>query len=171
MHPPARPLLVATDFSQCSERALTRAIDFATRLELPLVLLHVVELPRGVSAHTRVEPSGGGEPRPIGVLLAETATRELERQAARARAAGLVAETRVQLGRADEAVVGAATELGATAIVVGTHGRTGLRHLLLGSVAERVVRRAEVPVITVRASGSEDVLPSFEQQAMAEADG
>jgi nucleotide-binding universal stress UspA family protein len=54
-------------------------------------------------------------------------------------------------GIAADAIVGVALELGAQLIVTGTHGRTGMRHTLLGSIAERVVRTAHCPVLTVRA--------------------
>jgi nucleotide-binding universal stress UspA family protein len=56
----------------------------------------------------------------------------------------------LRLGPADDELLAVAAELGATMIVVGTHGRTGAAHLLLGSVAERVVRKSPLPVLTVR---------------------
>jgi nucleotide-binding universal stress UspA family protein len=70
-------------------------------------------------------------------------------------AAGLACHTRSLEGRAAEEIVGRARELGAGLIVLGTHGRRGLAHMLLGSVAERVVQHAGCPVLTVPFSRAE----------------
>ena len=68
----------------------------------------------------------------------------------RARAAGIDADTRTAFGATPTEICAAADELGADLIVIGTHGRGGLSHALLGSVAEKVVRKAPCPVLTVR---------------------
>jgi universal stress protein A len=65
----------------------------------------------------------------------------------------------VRLGTATDQIVGAAVDYGSDLVVMGTHGRTGLEHLLLGSVAEQVIRLAPCPVLTVR-QGSATVQPS-----------
>ena len=76
---------------------------------------------------------------------------ELEKWASAARAQGMTVRTIVRTGpSANEEIVNLATDEGAELIVIGTHGRTGLNRVLLGSVADRVVRFAPCPVLTVR---------------------
>ena len=75
--------------------------------------------------------------------------RGLERLAARARRHGLRVSTRLEVGAPASAIVRAARKERAAMVVLGTHGRTGLPRLLLGSVAERVIRTARCPVVTV----------------------
>ena len=74
---------------------------------------------------------------------------ELARRADRFMKAGLACTTKIVEGSASTAIAARGQEIGADLIVVGTHGRTGLAHAMLGSVAERVVRRASCPVLTV----------------------
>ena len=75
---------------------------------------------------------------------------ELEKWASAARAEGMTVRTIVRTGSANEEIVNLATDEGAELIIMGTHGRTGLNRMLLGSVADRVVRLARCPVLTVR---------------------
>ena len=136
--PPARTIkriLVPTDFSSMSLDALEFAEELARVLEATLVLVHV--------AHVPVAGSKAGErARAAAAENLEKVVRELAHQ-------GLRVEMRLREGAPDEEITSvAATERG-DLIVMGTHGRTGVSHALLGSIAERVVRTAPCPVLTV----------------------
>ena len=75
---------------------------------------------------------------------------EIEKWASAARAEGITVRTIVRTGSAQEEIVNLATDERAELIIIGTHGRTGLNRLLLGSIADRVIRFAPCPVLTVR---------------------
>lgn len=135
-------IVVPTDFEEASMKALELAKDLATRVDGEIVLVHVYGLP--VYTYPGLEPA----------LLpgfhsevAAAAKRALDQLAAAQ--GGLRAILRE--GDAATEILDTAKELGARFIVMGTHGRRGLSHLFLGSVAERVVRRSPIPVMTVRA--------------------
>lgn len=138
----AGTIAVAVDFEAASEKALALGQELATKLGCELALLHVYQLP--IYTYPGLEP---------GVLPAY----QSEVTAAAKRALdGLAAKhgvTRAFLREGDPAteVLAAVEELRPKMLVLGTHGRRGLSHLLLGSVAEKIVRRATVPVVTVRA--------------------
>jgi universal stress protein A len=131
-------LLVPTDFSVCSMRALRYAEELARRFGAEVALVHVDE-----SLVARSELSG---------LREAVAEEELERLVALLQARGVPARAVVRSGGAAEEIT-AETER-ADLVVMGTHGRTGLAHVLMGSVAERVVRHASCPVLTVRQRAS-----------------
>jgi universal stress protein A len=138
------PLLVAVDFSGPSDRALTEAVALARALSVPLELVHVHQM-RVASVPPTLEmatlPPSAEEVGRTEAALAE--------RAAQVKAAGIACETYAAFGDPAEEVVRRASELRPRFIVVGTHGRTGLRHVLLGSVAERVVKHAPCPVLVV----------------------
>lgn len=138
-------ILVPTDFSEASTPALDLAIAFAQRFEAEIILFHAHEMPAYVfpDGVLPVTPEVLGE-------LQRSVMAELDRLAVRIREAGVVVTTRSGIGVHDFEICRAAKESSADLIVMGTHGRTGLRHVLLGSVAEKVVRRAPCPVLTVR---------------------
>lgn len=106
--------------------------------------------------HVFVEPPVYGDPTATSsawTVVVETqkwVSDELERWADRARMKGIAVRTLVLTGSASQEIVRAASEEHADAIVLGTHGRTGLNRALLGSVADRVIRTASCPVLTVR---------------------
>jgi len=147
-------ILVPLDFSECARKALQYAIPFAEMCEARLLLLHVVQL-----SYT------AGELGPPEALLvdadardgAEKRLRELAAEAVGKRAAW---ETVVRLGLPADEIVEAANELNADLIIISTHGHTGLKHILLGSVTEAVVRRAPCPVLTVRQREHDFVPPA-----------
>jgi|KBSSwiStaDraftv2_1062776.scaffolds.fasta_scaffold506533_2 nucleotide-binding universal stress UspA family protein len=138
-------ILVPIDFSDCSKKALQYAIPFAKQFGATITLLHVVH----------VNYIGGPE---VGALdfplieadlrksaekqLAELAATEVQPQAA--------GGTLVRIGQEVVEIVGAAKELESDLIIISTHGRTGLKHVFMGSVAENVVRLAHCPVLVVR---------------------
>jgi nucleotide-binding universal stress UspA family protein len=138
----ARKILVATDFSAGSDEALDRAIEVARPGGAAIELLHVLELaeefPFGA---TPVDAD-------YGAVYARI-DRQLAERADRVRAAGVACEAKIVEGTAVGEITQRGRGIGADLIVVGTHGRTGLAHIVLGSVAERVVRRASCPVLTV----------------------
>jgi nucleotide-binding universal stress UspA family protein len=138
---PIRTILHPTDFSGPSDLAFRMACGLARDFGARLVVLHVAEFPANVYPEaTRHEDPTLRHP----ALWAKV--REL-----RPPSAGLSVEHRLADGDAAEEVLRAAGETGSDLIVLGTHGRTGLKHLLMGSVAEQVVRKAPCPVLTVKA--------------------
>jgi nucleotide-binding universal stress UspA family protein len=141
-------ILVPTDFSPASDAALATAKDLAERFGASIHLLHVLEDPYATSAYaTEVYgflPQGlreswqqNAEARLLTLLPAEERTR-------------FGGTTGVLFGPPAKTIVEHAADNGFDLIVMGTHGRGGVAHLLLGSVAERVVRSARCPVLTVR---------------------
>jgi nucleotide-binding universal stress UspA family protein len=136
-------ILIATDFSAPSRHALEWARSVADAFGARLVLLHVIDI--FTLAETRYVV-GGTDPLH---LLREQAHKCMGEFKA------LIpdAETVVREASPRPVIVDAALELNCQIIVMGSHGRTGLAHLLLGSVAEYVVRNSKVPVLTVRMQG------------------
>lgn len=134
---PIRHILVATDFGAASERATDTAVGFAERFGAKLTLLHVFEL---------VYPY----PVPPPPELRIDAQRDLDAAAAKLRARGVQVATMMREGEeAWREIVEAATASHADLVIVGSHGRRGLPRFMLGSVAEKVVRVAPMPVLTV----------------------
>jgi universal stress protein A len=141
-----RRILAPTDFSDFSKQALKSALELAQTFDAKLLLLHVLELPS--------YPIEGLVPSSLGANLLD----DLERQASRdlagvlpeAEGGGVDVGRRVIIGTPHRKIIEAAEEEKSDLIVMATHGRTGLSHLVLGSVAERVVRTATCPVLTIR---------------------
>ena len=132
-------ILVATDFSDGSGEALQFAIALAKQWGARLDLLHVIEV--GVE-----DPFGGHI---YGSDHHSAVDRMLTRLVSRVEASGVACTPKIVEGNAATEITDRARTLGADMIVVGTHGRTGLAHIVLGSIAERVVRHATCPVLTV----------------------
>jgi nucleotide-binding universal stress UspA family protein len=137
-----KKILVATDFSDGSDDALTQAIEVGKPRGAEIEILHVIELAEEFPFGTAYFDAD------YGVLYANV-DRQLSERAARVGAAGLCCTTKIVEGGAAHEIAERGRAIGADLIVVGTHGRTGLAHVMLGSVAERVVRRAFCPVLTV----------------------
>jgi universal stress protein A len=144
-----RTLLVPTDFSECSDRALELAATLARIHDAKVVLLHASELTHGIAPSTLLRPDRAAIAVTAEELLRTSAHEQLRAQVARS-GDGLSIEVRVALGRAEDCIARIADETRADLIVMGTHGRTGIAHALLGSVAERTLRSSRVPVLTVR---------------------
>jgi nucleotide-binding universal stress UspA family protein len=139
-----RRILVPVDFSECSTNALTMAIELAVRFGAGLTLLHAQPLP------TYTFPDGVMPLNPTVLREMERSVQEeLERLAGRAHLHQVPVRTQAGIGPPSDEIVRYAAEMRADLIVMGTHGRTGLRRALLGSVAEKVVRHAPCPVLTV----------------------
>lgn len=143
-------ILVPVDFSPHAERAFSYAVTLAHRLAARISLLHVVEDPYVTSALGGAEVYVANVPQLLQELSAD-AERQLTALKAKAAALGVTAETTVITGRPVASIVEHAAAGGFDLIVMGTHGRKGLSHLVMGSVAERVVQTAPCPVLTLRA--------------------
>lgn len=144
-------ILCPVDFSEVSNGALRLAASLAKTCGAGLALLHVVE-PIVAPADFTFGPLTTGEVEDKLVERSLNAVREL------AKTLDVPAEgvtCRVERGRASAEIVRVAYEVHADVIVMGTHGYTGMAHVLLGSTAERVIRKAPGPVLTLRPQGSQ----------------
>ena len=138
-------ILVPTDFSEASDRALELARRIAAPLAAEIHFLHV----RVLLEEPHVVEEGQRELERLLARADQHARDALGRKTAPV--AGEVIHTHLVRGlSAPESIVQTALDLGCDLIVMGTHGRRGLKHLFLGSVAERIVRTAPMPVLTVR---------------------
>lgn len=145
-----KTILVPHDFSAGAGRAAQLAHDLAKVHGARLVFLHVAELPPLLGAGAAIVPEEGGAPISVGDYAVRSAAERLAELAAEYGKDGVVASYEAVLGHPAAEISTVAEKLGADAIVIGTHGRTGLARALLGSVTARVVRHSRVPVVTVR---------------------
>jgi nucleotide-binding universal stress UspA family protein len=140
-----RKILVPMDFSPGANRALELASDLARQAgPAHLILVHAYFVPVEIEALAVIGPEK---------LLEDIRARaadDLEKILVRLQDAGISAEYDAAPGSPEEVVLRLADDKEVDLIVMGTHGRTGLTHVLLGSVAERVVRAASCPVLTVK---------------------
>jgi len=143
-----RHVLCPVDFSETSRAALRYAVGMCARFDAELTLLHVFQPP--------------GFTLPEGMVVAgadafATLMRDVEvalttwRQEAE-RLGGRAVKTDTAMGSTHPEIVRYADEHAVDLVVIGTHGRTGIAHALLGSTAEKIVRYAHCPVLTVRAA-------------------
>ena len=143
-----RRILYATDYSKASARAGDKAVELAKQNDAELLVVHVI-VP--VHAYATEDDFGGAE---LYMRLEESAKKDAEssmkRLMAKLEKAKVKAKSLLLRGTAHEQIVKAAKSKKADMIVIGTHGRTGLSKLFLGSVAGRVVSAAPCPVLTVR---------------------
>ena len=140
-------ILVPTDFGKSSENALNYALAFAQKFGAELWLLHVVQdlslfIPEAVMVAPPAAP-------PVDQFIAAART-ALARVVDGRKTQGVTINPEVGVGPPHEEIVRLAKEKDIDLIVMGTHGHTGLARVLLGSVAEKVVRLAPCPVLTVR---------------------
>jgi nucleotide-binding universal stress UspA family protein len=135
-------VLVATDFNECSNAAVELAVDIASRYGAALTVMHAYELH---ASYYPTYPAVGQ----VLEALQEAAEVELAKVVESVRARLPAARGVVRCGSAWEQILVVQRAQGADLIVVGSHGRKGLPRALLGSVAEKVVRLSEVPVLTV----------------------
>ena len=139
-----RKILHPTDFSPSSELAFEAACALARDRGAELVVLHVVEVPLSV-------PSGVMTAPPAPIAEADRGAALAKLRAIKPADGMLQVHHRLEMGDVAQAILSVAKEIAADLIVLGTHGRTGLSRLLMGSVAEKVVRSASCPVLTLRA--------------------
>jgi nucleotide-binding universal stress UspA family protein len=140
-----RKICCAVDFSESSGLAVNEAADLAKRFQAELTVLHVYEAPAAAAAALEV---------PL-LEHVQRAAGEAERKLAECRSSVEQKVSRAVLsampqGGAAAEILRFAREGSFDLLVVGTHGRKGIQHLMLGSVAERVVREADCPVLVVR---------------------
>ena len=141
-----KTILFATDFSESSEHAFSYALSLAERFDSRLAMIHVISEPvdlRGFYvphiSFDKLEEEIEQGARKMMEKFCETHCRGYAKL-----------DTFVVPGIPYDEIIRKAQEIGADLIVVGTHGRTGLDHVLFGSTAEKVVRKSPVPVMTIR---------------------
>jgi nucleotide-binding universal stress UspA family protein len=144
-------ILVATDFSEHADRALEWAIEMAKRWGgAAITLLHTYEIP------VYSVPDGAFiATADMTARIGEAGNAGLQATLKRYEGAGVTIEPLLRTGPPAEEINSVAQLVGAGLIVLGTHGRRGLSRALLGSVADRVIRTAKVPVLTVHVDQSE----------------
>jgi nucleotide-binding universal stress UspA family protein len=142
---PIQHMLVPFDFSPDAEQALAYAIELAQTLQARLTLLHVRDtMSWGVAqAEAMIPPS-------VWQQLETSLAEGMEEPLARVHKAGLQGETAIAEGVPFQTIIDTARDKGVDLIIMGTRGRTGLTHGLMGSVAEKVVRSAPCPVLVTR---------------------
>jgi nucleotide-binding universal stress UspA family protein len=138
-------ILVPSDLSEAAIPALKLAAELGRAFRAELVLLYVVE-----PFHTSGDVLSAGVAASVVEKLSETARTALAREVAILGRRGVRAQSSIIEGKAAAVIVETARKVSADLIVIGTHGQTGFSHVFLGSVAERVVRTAGCPVLTVR---------------------
>jgi nucleotide-binding universal stress UspA family protein len=140
-----RNILVPVDFSDCSKKALQYAVAFARQFNAALTLLYVAP-----TYYLNGEFAGGIDLARLEKELREAGEQQLADWVVREVDEFVTTKTVVRLGRPAEAIADAARQLEVDLIILSTHGRSGLKHVFLGSVAENVVRHAPCPILVVR---------------------
>ena len=150
-----KTILFPTDFSNGARAALDHALSLARDYKARLILLYVIQdisiaewyIPSALSVTDLIEDMQKG------------AWKEMDRWSAEVAAQVKDVEKMVVRGVPFVEIIRTAKEKNADLIVIGTHGRTGIDHMLFGSTAEKVVRKASCPVLTVRVAGKEFTMP------------
>jgi nucleotide-binding universal stress UspA family protein len=145
MDPKTDSILCPVDFSPGSERVLDHAAELANLKGAVVELLHVYRIP----VLSLPEGEVTATPEYVANML-DNATQALDELRTSLATRGIRTTTRLIAGEPVATILERAAELGASLIVLGTHGRGGFKHMILGSVAERVVRTSSIPVLTVR---------------------
>jgi nucleotide-binding universal stress UspA family protein len=143
---PIRRILFPTDFSEHAEHAWSYALSFAQEFVAEVHLLHVVTPPPRLAEAYAVN----FDPEKMVKALADEANGSMDRMVAAAKSRGLIFRREVRVGVDFREILDYAVKHEIDLIVMATHGRTGLAHALLGSVAEKVVRKSRCPVLTIK---------------------
>lgn len=146
-----RKILVPVDFSRHSAKALDYAIELARKFDASIHILHSYPIHVG-----GVTPYGVAFPESLERDWRAAAQQQLDAWGDKVSAAGLEVSLSLTPMAAAEAVAETAEEIGADLVVMGTRGLSGLKHVLLGSVAERTLRSAPCPVLAVKDAGAGD---------------
>lgn len=144
-----KKILAPTDFSESARESIAYAVDLAEKFGASVTLLHAYQTP------AYLLPEGSilaGSDLIVDIMNRAADALADARIEVQGKAPKVAIDTLLVEGLPFVQVVNAAADGNYDLIVMGTHGRTGIRHVLLGSVAERVVRRAPCPVLTVRSS-------------------
>jgi nucleotide-binding universal stress UspA family protein len=145
-----KTILVPHDFSSCANHAAALARDVARVHGARVILLHVAELPPMLGPGATVVPDEGGAPINVKDYAMRSSEAHLEDLCKRLRTDGVDVVGFATLGNVASEIAECAKRENVDLIVMGTHGRTGLAHVVLGSVTEKIVRHSVVPVLTVR---------------------
>ena len=140
-----RRILCPIDLSETSKPAFEYAVALAAQLGAELELLHVYQLPAYALPEGGLEILAGLE-----MELENRLQQQLDEFVKHSTEPSVKITTVLGTGVPYVEIIRAAKQRKADLIVIGTHGRTGLAHLLIGSVAERVIRTSEVPVLSIR---------------------
>lgn len=146
MKPEIKKILVPVDFSDYSKNALNYAVDFAKSFNAQLILIYVVEpviYPPDFSMGQIAIPS-------VDLEMDKRAKEELENLSKKLIPDELKAKCLVKTGKPFLEIIDTASEIEADLIIIATHGHSGVEHILFGSTAEKVVRKAPCPVLTLR---------------------
>ena len=136
-------ILAPTDFSELSNVAMEYAFSMANRFGAKIVFFHSLDWGKPTSGMAAFYEE-------VYVVTKERANALLNDLVQRAKRMGIEAEAVVTDGSPFVEIIQTSRKIGAELIIMGTHGRTGLSHVLIGSQAERVVRQASCPVLTVK---------------------
>ena len=143
--PDIKRILCATDFSAAAKRAYEYAIFLALKTNAEILVVHAYQLPALMMSEGMMEM-----PMELKTNLQNRLLEQLDAFVKAADTKGVTVNSRLCEAEPYVEIARTARDIGASLVIVGTHGRTGLSHLLIGSVAERVVRTCEVPVLVVR---------------------
>ena len=146
MEPNIKKVLVPIDFSDYSKAALRYAVNFAQMFNSEMILVYVVEpviYPPDFSMGQIAIPS-------VNTEWDTKAKEELEKLAATEIPKNIKVTTTIKTGKPFLEIIDTASELDTDIIIIATHGHTGVEHILFGSTAEKVVRKAPCPVLTLR---------------------
>ena len=145
-----KTILVPHDFSASANHATAIARDEAKVHGGTLVLLHVIDLPYQLSPDAVIVPEATGAPISVKQYAIQSAEAHLQDIADRLAKDGVTAIGVIKIGTPVDEINQTVADHKIDLVVMGTHGRTGIRQLMAGSVAERVVRSSRVPVLTIR---------------------
>lgn len=137
-------ILVPVDFEECSQEALDVGIDLAVTFDAKLTLIHAWDVPSVVYATATYVTAD------LWTAIEQAANEQLQSVLARVRRQMPSAEALIAKGSPAVEIIAGVDRAKADLVVMGTHGRRGVGHVILGSVAERVVRLSPVPVVTIR---------------------
>lgn len=141
-----KPIVFATDFSDASKGALEKAIELARKEGAEMIVAHVYEPPASLSHSGVADDLIEAE---LENTIRHDAEKHMEPVLATVRAAGVRVRGEILAGHVSKQLVDLASRNGAAMLVVGTHGRTGLKKLVVGSVASQIIATAPCPVLTV----------------------
>jgi nucleotide-binding universal stress UspA family protein len=142
-------ILVPHDFSASANHAAAIARDEAKLRNARIVLLHIIDL-NELDADAVIVPEDTKVPTSLRDYATSAASAHLADLAERLNKDGVAVTTAIRIGHPVDEILHAAESERADVIIMGTHGRSGLRAMIAGSVAERVVRASPIPVLTVR---------------------
>jgi nucleotide-binding universal stress UspA family protein len=145
-----KTILVPHDFSASADHATAIALNEARLHSAAIVLLHVIDLPFQLAPDAVIVPPETGAPISVKQYAIQSAETHLQGIAEQLTKDGAAASCVVAVGAPVDEINRAVDDHRVDLIVMGTHGRTGIRHLMAGSVTERVVRTSKVPVLTIR---------------------